>query len=40
MEPEKVYSLWGLCKTLPKVYAPIANPWINIENASVEDLKR
>lgn len=30
----------GVCvKTLPKVYNPIAKPWISIENASIEELK-
>ncbi|MDB2363421.1 (4Fe-4S)-binding protein [Flavobacteriales bacterium] len=31
----------GVCvKTLPKVYKPKEKPWINIENASSEELKK
>lgn len=31
----------GVCvKTLPQVYKPKATPWVNCDNASVEDLKR
>lgn len=30
----------GVCvKTLPKVYNPKATPWINCDNASIEELK-
>lgn len=30
----------GICvKTLPQVYKPDEKPWIQIENASTEDLK-
>ncbi len=31
----------GVCvKTLPNVYDPKASPWISIENASTEELKK
>ncbi|PHS68363.1 MAG: (4Fe-4S)-binding protein [Flavobacterium sp.] len=31
----------GVCvKTLPKVYKPKASPWITIENASTDELKK
>jgi uncharacterized Fe-S cluster protein YjdI len=31
----------GVCvKTLPQVYKPKATPWIECDNASIEDLKR
>jgi len=31
----------GVCvKMLPKVYDPKATPWINCDNATIEDLKR
>ena len=31
----------GVCvKTLPKVYNPNAKPWLSIENASTEELKK
>ncbi|PBJ08019.1 (4Fe-4S)-binding protein [Flavobacterium sp. ACN6] len=31
----------GICvKTLPQVYNPKATPWIECDNASIEDLKR
>jgi uncharacterized Fe-S cluster protein YjdI len=30
----------GICaKTLPKVYDPKARPWINVDNATTEELK-
>ncbi len=30
----------GMCvKTLPNVYVPKGKPWINIDNASTEELK-
>lgn len=31
----------GVCvRTLPNVYKPKATPWVNCDNASVEELKR
>jgi len=31
----------GVCvKSLPQVYDPKASPWVNCDNASVEDLKK
>jgi len=31
----------GVCvKTLPQVYKPKATPWVNCDNASIDDLKR
>ncbi len=36
----KICQHAGVCvKILPKVYNPKASPWIDIENASTEDLE-
>ncbi|MGQ2985302.1 (4Fe-4S)-binding protein [Flavobacterium sp.] len=38
-EPKKCIHA-GICvKTLPKVYDPKATPWVNCNNASVDELK-
>lgn len=37
----KVCQHAGVCvKTLPQVYNPKASPWIAVENASTEELKK
>jgi uncharacterized Fe-S cluster protein YjdI len=38
-EPKKCIHSGVSVRTLPKVYAPKAKPWITIENANTEELK-
>jgi len=39
-KPKKCTHAAICVKTLPKVYNPNAKPWLSIENASTEELKR
>ncbi|WP_321288762.1 (4Fe-4S)-binding protein [uncultured Sunxiuqinia sp.] len=38
MESRSVQSFGCLCKNLPRVYKPQARPWIQIENATIQEL--